>query len=349
MCLFQLDYNMTPTALQVKFELPLNELRAWARSKNVQDVSLEGIWKHFIGESVCTCGTKTRWDYGSKSYREFCSTACQHKSADVVARRRATCLKRFGTEDANNSLEIKEKKRSVFLKRYGVDNPSKARSVKDKKRQTFLDNWGAEHWTKAASSVFDYKNPMTGDQAKASKDKIRNTCLQRYGVDNASKRDAFKSFMREENRRRANESPNDKYRRKKIVDRFGTEHWVQGYEPQAIEWLQKKNSVTRIVSASRKLPRIRYQLKGKQHFYYPDLAVFTSSHRHLIEVKSDLTITCGLEVLDAKFSAATKFMQKRGGKFGVLVVVNPTKTYLFENTSATQIVQELGLTPFKRK
>jgi len=215
MCLFQLDYNMTPTALQAHFKRPLRELREWAKSKNIEDTSLEGIWNHFIGVNVCVCGTKTKWDYGRKSYREFCSTACQHKSVDVVARRRATCLERFGTEDANNAPSVKAKKRSIFLERYGVDNPSKAKVVKDKKKQTFLKNWGTEHWTQAASSTFDYKNPMIGTKAEATKGKIRNTCLQRYGVDNISKTDGFKAFMREENKRRAKEGPHTKYRRKK--------------------------------------------------------------------------------------------------------------------------------------
>ncbi len=335
---------MTETQLQKVFARPLAELRAWARARDITDTSVRGIYDHYLTAKCCAgCGTPTNWGQDIRAYREFCSLACVSASKDIVARRRATCKTRYGVEEANHAPAIARKKLRTFRRNYGVDNPSQVESVKAKKTATMQANFGASHWAKVVESHFDTNNPM---KHKAIKDKIKATCMSKYGVDNPSKHADTKAKIKATHIERYG-MPNvghkpHMYSRKKFVDRFGVKHIVQGYEPQAIEWLQRKLSIVRIVSASAKLPQVKYHLNGKSHVYHPDLVIYTESTRHLIEVKSEFTIRLDADRLQAKFDAAQKFMEKRNGNFWVIVITK-TGVHRFNKVPVKTILKQLGL------
>ena len=260
------------------------------------------------------CGTKVAWAQDKGRYREYCSQKCMNASPLTLERRTKTNIERFGNADPNKNKTIQRKKVKIFRKKYGVDNPSQARSVKAKKRKTFKANYGVSHWTQTeeAKAEFSSTNPMYSARSKRNlistnmekygvgcafqsntvMAKARKTCLRKYGVENAG-------------------AVALGYKRKLCVDKFGTQHSVQGYEPLAIAWLSKKPSVESIVTGSKQLPRIKY----KEFTYLPDMLVVRRGVNQLIEVKGSWPLRNSLDKVYAKCKAATKYMKSRGGEF----------------------------------
>lgn len=79
---------------------------------------------------------------------------------------------------------------------------------------------------------------------------------------------------------------------------------VQGYEPQALEWLVKVRDVRPRdieVFSERKIPEIKYKWKGRNRNYRPDILVGNT----LYEVKSIWTLFFAFEMNKAKSKAAT--------------------------------------------
>lgn len=271
-------------------------------------------------------------------------------SDEIVKRRQKTSLKNYGVTEPNRSDIVKDRIKKVFLKNYGVDNPSKAQIIKEQKLSTTRERFGVDHWTKVRDSLFATDNPMLGYKAENTKAKIRKTSLEKFGTENPSQAISVRKKMQKTFTERAKNGDYDSgYSRKRHVDKFGARHIVQGYEPQAIDYLSQDSSVIRIDSGSRLLPKIRYKLKDGDHFYHPDLCAYTQKSRHLVEVKSDLTIRCQTDIQEAKYKAAKKFMKRNNGTFWLLVVYTNGRVERFKNPSVYSVLDRLKLKPLSRK
>lgn len=79
---------------------------------------------------------------------------------------------------------------------------------------------------------------------------------------------------------------------------------LQGYEPQALEWIveNKHISVDDIVTASEGAPALDYTFEGRVRKHFPDL--FVPNRNLLIEVKSSYTFKSALKKNQAKRRAA---------------------------------------------
>lgn len=352
--------KMTEKRLQYIFtQYPRKRIRHWAEKNNLPFTTQREVWTHFFGEGICACGNKTSWSLEHRRWREFCSTSCQSASKDVVARRRATCLKRFGVEEANLAPSVNRKKRKIFLQKYGVDNPSKHEGVKQKKRETSKRNFGKEHWTQAFLSRFDVDNPMWDE---AAKEKVRATCLKRYGVDNASKSKeviakitkSMHAILRDPKKRKAfiqavadakQEKYGDPYAGHRfktydVEDHNGRIHSVQGYERFAIQDLAGRESVKSI--KSRNVPRVPYEHNGDRT-YLPDLvAILRSGERRLIEVKSPFTLRIDMERNIAKFQAAERMCAKNKATFWLALVKDSDKSVRWIKNPAEYAKSLLG-------
>jgi hypothetical protein len=110
-------------------------------------------------------------------------------SADSKISRKETCLEKYGAENPMQSQEFKdkskssklerygdenynnpEKGKSTMIEKYGVDHNSKTQAFKDNFKATSLENWGTE----------------SPNQSTEVKNKQINSCLEKYGVKNAS-------------------------------------------------------------------------------------------------------------------------------------------------------------------
>ena len=126
------------------------------------------IWdlKYLLTDNLKHCKVcgKAFWGEGV-----YCSRKCfKADSGTVQSKIKATMLRRYGVENAQQSKEIQERTKKTNLQKYGVENPHQNQSVIEKTRQTNLQKYGVD-------------NPF---KSQVVKDKIKKTNLQKYGVEN---------------------------------------------------------------------------------------------------------------------------------------------------------------------
>jgi hypothetical protein len=110
-------------------------------------------------------------------------------------------------------------------------------------------------------------------------DKIRQICLKKYGVENASQVPEI-----------VDTKSKNSYKRKTYIFPSGNQIMCQGYEPFALNKLIKDELIneTDIVTGAKNVPEIWYDDEaGKKHRHYVD--IFIPSQNRMVEVKSTWT------------------------------------------------------------
>jgi len=162
-----------------------------------------------------------------------------------------------------------------------------------------------------------------------SQEKLKQYNLRKYGVEYSTQRTEIQSKIRRTMRKRygvihalqskelfdKNLATAYKCKRIKLGQRMVQ---VQGYEPQAIEWLLSNTrlqpSDIRCGIGDKQLPSIEYVFDGKRRIYHPD--IYVPRWNKIYEVKSDYTLKASKEVNRAKRRAC----RAQGFKFSFLVM-----------------------------
>ena len=126
----------------------------------------------------CGCGAETAFMNLRKGYREFYSTKCVNSNKEIQDRKRQTCIKRFGVDNAMKSESLKHKLFQNNIAKYGVKNPASTESVKAKIRETNLIKYGVVA-------------PMQSEEIRS---KSRETLIERYGVEHNSRIESVKQI-----------------------------------------------------------------------------------------------------------------------------------------------------------
>lgn len=155
-------------------------------------------------------------------------------------------------------------------------NPFNRPEIQEKIKNTCMEKYGV-------------KNP---GQIQEVKEKIKETCLRKYGVKNP---------MQNEEIFKKNKSASLSSRKIYIFP-SGRSVFVQGYEPRCLDILLQVHSEDDITVDPVEMPIIRYfnPVKNKLCRYYPD--IFIKSKRIIVEVKSDYTYKREECVNRAKFN-----------------------------------------------
>lgn len=152
-----------------------------------------------------------------------------NKKQEINNKIRETCLLKYGDEHYSNRIKAKE----TCLQRYGVTSPLKSEIFKQKSKETCLQKYGVEYTgqipekiekthkaclekygvdsvfkvqkfrnqsldtciKKYASDEDDINSIVNIGQLKYVKDKIKNTCLEKYGVENPMHSDYYKHLL----------------------------------------------------------------------------------------------------------------------------------------------------------
>ena len=149
--------------------------------------------------------------------------------------------------------------------------------IKEKIKKTCLAKYGVE-------------NAM---QSKEFKDKTKATLLKRYGVEHPSQSPEIQS-----------KSQKTGYTYKDYTTPSGSIRKVQGYEPFALDILFKTDhqEESNVVTDRMDVPRIIYKYEdGTEHYYFPD--IFLKSEKKIIEVKSTWTYSLHLDMNQRKYKA----------------------------------------------
>lgn len=235
-----------------------------------------------------------------------------------------TNLERYGVDNYYKTNEFQEKKKNTCLEKYGVEHQSQSEEIKEKKKQTCFVNFGVEHQMfdskiaekarinmlktipqaqkKREKTMLRRFGEITNLKCTETKEKIKRTNLERYGVENVlSKNSIIKQKVITEILERygvihhmqipevCEKQQNNRYKTKEYIWNTGEVSKVQGFEDIVLGELEEKGYKFQEVLTSKKdMPEIWYEFEGQQRRYFPD---FYIPHENLvIEVKSSYTI-----------------------------------------------------------
>lgn len=152
----------------------------------------------------CQCGQPTVLKTTTTGFTEYCSVVCSANSAKTKGTREATNLQRYGVKNTYSSKELnkknpetvkagRQKAKKTLEKRYGVNNPGQTIAsktvaaytltrpdVKQKIKETFLEKYGVDS---------PLKNPDVREQ-------YRTLFKEKYGVEHCSLLPAVKEKRR---------------------------------------------------------------------------------------------------------------------------------------------------------
>lgn len=124
-------------------------------------------------------------------FTQFCSDRCKNLSPDLKEKRKQTCMKKYGVENALQSEKIKQKSKKTCMEKYGVEYSTQSNTVKQKRKQTCLDKYGVEYAFQAdevkqkiQNTIYKHYGVNCAFQADEVKEKIKQTCIEKYGAEN---------------------------------------------------------------------------------------------------------------------------------------------------------------------
>jgi hypothetical protein len=156
-------------------------------------------------------------------------------------------------------------------------------------------NYTEESREKGVRTSMEKYNVASPNQAEIVKLKKIETCQKNWGVDNP----AQSQEVQEKTQKNAK-----KYKEYKMPS--GTLRKVQGYEPFALDTLVKAYTEDQIKTDRKDVPRIKYEVGGKNKYHYPD--IFIPHENKLIEVKSTWTYSCKTDNIQLK----KKYAEEQG-------------------------------------
>lgn len=109
------------------------------------------------------------------------------KSEIFKQKSKETCLQRYGVEYTGQIPEKIEKTHKVCLKKYGVDSVFKVQKFRNQSLNTCIKKY--------ASDKDDINSIVNIGQLKYVKDKMKNTCLEKYGVENPMQTQYYKNLI----------------------------------------------------------------------------------------------------------------------------------------------------------
>lgn len=236
----------------------------------------------------------------TRGYQNHCCNRCAQFDPKTTQTKKDTTLERHGDPNYRNPQKTKE----TYIKNYGVDHPLKSNEFKDKLMQYNLETYGYDWWLNSDecrrrqiqsikdSCGEDVTNPF---QATPVKNKIKQTLLKNYGVDNISKLPAVK----EKKLKKMKSTSLDKYgvewpfqnpevfaksRRKLVYDNVQFDSFP---EIAYYIWLKDHN----IKFEYQPKTVFKYSYDGKDHFYHPDFLLVKENQ--FIEIKSSSSFIYG--------------------------------------------------------
>ena len=109
------------------------------------------------------------------------------KSEIFKQKSKETCLQKYGVEYTGQIPEKIEKTHKVCLEKYGVDSVFKVQKFRNQSLDTCIKKY--------ASDEDDINSIVNIGQLKYVKDKIKNTCLEKYGVENPMQTQYYKNLI----------------------------------------------------------------------------------------------------------------------------------------------------------
>jgi len=151
---------------------------------------VESLWRiksHIEIRPVCpVCGRPVRFDPSHKNCRNrngnlfltYCSPKCQANDKELRNRVKEHNLLKYGVDNPAKSDIVKNKIKAHFNDIYGVDNPYQSNEIKEK--------------------IKNIKQEKYNDDKYTNREKAKETCLSKYGVNTYTKSNNFKELFKDD-------------------------------------------------------------------------------------------------------------------------------------------------------
>ncbi len=274
--------------------------------------------------------------YGYKDeFLTYCSVRCQMKDPENHAKMRASYKEKTGCDHPTRNPDAWKRREENYVEKTGYKNHMENPEVMEKRKQLYFEKTGYETPTVNPEVIEKMKETAysrTCEEKQKTEDRRKATCLERYGVDHQCKSSKVRdkitaSFVKKYGVEHAlqNASALDKYlkaryKRKNVII-CGKEYSLQGFEPQALQYLveNKLVDIEKLVVGTNNGSRVRYSWDGKDRIYFPDFADLENSIYY--EVKSGYTYKQSKERNIAKRDAVLAL----GAKYCVILVTDSRK------------------------
>lgn len=322
--------------LKIKSEITKNgmldhlmNLYSFFNNKSISQI----IWhlKNDIYDDVkCICQKSVRYVDINKGYVKYCSNKCQlndywsNISNEEIERRiiktKKTCKEKYGVENFNTLDIIKEKTKKTNNEKYNSDYHLKTDKSKQMIKDNLNDKYGVDNVSKLEYVKIKKKNKSllkTDEEKLLTREKYKNTILERYGVEHLSQdSDFLEELLKKSFSYKSHRLPSGK-----VIS-------LQGYEPKVIDYLLKYYDEDDILytnkSIENKIGKIFYQNIDKVSRYFPDLYII--SENKIVEVKS--TFTYDLDIV--KNMSKKEECLKRGINFDFIIYDNINNNFIIK-------------------
>ena len=122
-------------------------------------------------------------------YHKCCSPQCAKNSSQRKERYAATCMKKYGVDNASKHAGVKQSKAETTMKHFGVENPAQAKAVQDKMKQTSKERYGVEYvlqsrefLEKAQATMERHYGVKHAMMSLEIQEKAAETTLRHFGV-----------------------------------------------------------------------------------------------------------------------------------------------------------------------
>lgn len=234
---------------------------------------------------------------GAKTeYKLYCSTRCSNSDEATREKTKHTCRRKYGVDNISQAKAIKKQKVATCLQNHGVEHPTQSRKVMKKIVKAVQEHYGVDNVSQSKEVL------------KAKK----RTWLEKYGFDNPSKAQEIKLKI--------GRIVHSSSARKKVVHSHGKQYILQGFEPQALEYMRKYFKCKHIHDqSSGKVPNFEYYFDGRDRMYFPDFYVDGKDFDFVVEVKSTYTM-CSTSSKFRMIKAKAKAVERAGYSFELLLM-----------------------------
>lgn len=163
----------------------------------------------------------------------YCSEECRKIGKESSFHQ--TCMERYGVSAPMQSAELVDRYKDNCLEKYGVDNPAKLESIKQKAKSTIIHRYGDMDTYNSVRNQHTKETLLSryGDENYNNREKARQTCMERYGVENTSQLEEVQEKTKRTCLERYGETTftkTDEYKKKSIktsIDKYGVPYYSQ--------------------------------------------------------------------------------------------------------------------------
>lgn len=177
---------------------------------NDYDIDLEEkIFLFFLGENnppLCACGNKLYFNKNKNSYQTYCGNKCSERLKITKEKYKASCLKKYGVDNAFKHDHIREKIKQTNMNKYGVDNPSKNTEISKKIENTMINKYGVKSnllLSEYVETIKEINLSKYGEEYplknKTIREKIKQTNIEKYGFASPAKSEIVKQKTKNTN------------------------------------------------------------------------------------------------------------------------------------------------------